>query len=104
MNHTPKPWGMTKAQQGSFEAAPGITVFSSSNTELICRVSGYLQPLAANAQLIVLSPDMFEFVEEFLAWSDMQENFGFSEVHNIATLRQMATTIMAKLAKLKEVE
>lgn len=47
------------------------------------------------------APDMLEFMKEFMAWSAMQENFGFSEVHNIATLRQMATTIMAKL---KEVE
>jgi len=31
-----------------------------------------------------------DVVEEFLAWSDMQANYGFSEVHNIATLRDMA--------------
>lgn len=41
---TPGPWGITAAGQGSLEAAPGRSIFSSTNTEPVARVSGYLMP------------------------------------------------------------
>lgn len=47
-------------KQAYNEAAPGITIFSPYNTEPICRVSGYLQPLEANARLIAAAPDLLE--------------------------------------------
>ena len=40
------------------EAAPGLTIGCTSNTEPLCRVSGYLVPVVANAALIARAPDL----------------------------------------------
>jgi len=64
--HTPGAWGFmddAAFRKPAFrEAAPGITISSPSNTEPICRVSGYLQPLEANANLISAAPDLLRAV------------------------------------------
>ena len=71
--HTKGPWGamsdgpvfrinLWQPWQGSLEAAPGLTIGSPHNTEMICRVSGYLQPVVANARLISLAPEMYDLV------------------------------------------
>ena len=68
--HTPGPWGPMgpvdkpwELNQGTLEAAPGITIGSVTHTEPICRVSGYLQPLEANARLIAAAPELLEACE-----------------------------------------
>lgn len=60
--HTLGPWGLRGdavcRRQAFGEVAPGITIGSPHNTEPICRVSGYCQPLEANASLIASAPDL----------------------------------------------
>ena len=41
---------------------------------------------------------LLEVVREFMNWSNMQENFGLSEVHNIAALRNMATRALEEIS------
>lgn len=73
MSHTPKPWAFMNdavLRKAAFqEAAPGITIASPANSEPICRVSGYLHPLEANARLITAAPDLLkackDAIEEF---------------------------------------
>ncbi len=73
--HTPGPWGPMASLsddetiawtpiQGKLEAAPGLTIGSPHHTEPICRVSGYLQPVVANARLIAAAPEMLEALEQ----------------------------------------
>lgn len=72
--HTPTPWGVMHdgpAGDGmpwvAFrEAAPGLTIGSPHNTELICRVSGYLQPVEANAAHIVRCVNNFDEAREWI--------------------------------------
>ncbi len=69
--HTPGPWGSMAGPsddetiawtpiQGKLEPAPGLTIGSPHNTEPICRVFGYMQPVVANARLIAAAPEMYE--------------------------------------------
>ena len=73
--HTPGPWGPMASLsddetiawtpiQGKLEAAPGLTIGSLHNTEAICRVFGYLQPVVANARLIAAAPEMLSFLQD----------------------------------------
>ena len=59
---TSGPWGFlgdgVLRKAAYREAAPGITIASPHNTEPICRVSGYAQPLEANARLIAMAPEL----------------------------------------------
>lgn len=82
---TPGPWGpmndgpdLQRAPwtpwQAGLEAAPGLTIASPENTEPICRVSGCLQPVVANAQLIAVAPDLYEVAELVVA------RYGFDPV------------------------
>ena len=53
---TEGPWGRYgtgKPMQGKLEAAPGLSIGSVTHTEPLCRVSGYLLPLEANAEFIL---------------------------------------------------
>ena len=50
-----KPW---EPWEALMEAAPGLTIGCRSSTEPICRVSGYLQPVKANARLIAAAPEL----------------------------------------------
>ena len=50
------------------EAAPGLTIGSVGHTEPICRVSGYLRPVEANARFIAAAPDLLAACKEALAW------------------------------------
>ena len=50
-----KPWEPWTA---FMEAAPGLTIGSAGHTEPVCRVSGYLRPVVANARLIAAAPDL----------------------------------------------
>jgi len=71
-----KRWEPTR---GSMEAAPGLTIGSTDNTEPICRVSGYLQPLEANADFICTAVNYHErLVEQVraLEWSGVVELYG----------------------------
>lgn len=69
--HTPGPWnimhdgprGDGKPWAAHLEAAPGLTLGCPSNTEPICRVSGYLMPAEANARLIAAAPKLLEALE-----------------------------------------
>jgi hypothetical protein len=55
------------------EAAPGLTIASPSNTEPIARVSGYLQPVVANARLIAAAPDLLATLEAIsTAWGNLE--------------------------------
>ena len=63
--HTEGPWWIMNDGRGDgkpwvahMEAAAGLTVGSPANTEPICRVSGYLQPVEANTALICAAPDL----------------------------------------------
>jgi len=64
MEHTKGPWGIMNdaalRKPAFMEEAPGITIASPHNTEPICRVSGYLQPLEANTALIAAAPELLE--------------------------------------------
>lgn len=59
--HTPEPWGIMndgpagdgKPWQTYKELRPGLTISSPHNTEPIGRLSGYLQPIEANAERIL---------------------------------------------------
>ena len=60
--------------QGCMEGAPGVTICSTDNSEPICRVSGYLQPLEANAEFICRAVNYHDrLVEQLkrLEWSVM---------------------------------
>lgn len=48
------------------EAAPGLTIGSVGHTEPICRVSGYLRPVEANARLIAAAPDLLAVLRDAL--------------------------------------
>ena len=69
--HTPAPWGVMndgplgdgKPWTAHLEAAPGLTLVSPHNSEPICRVSGYCQPVEANARLIAESPVLLDIAE-----------------------------------------
>ena len=74
--HTPGPWGPMvgpesvnpwNPTQGAYETeAGGLTIGSASHTEPICRVSGYLHDLEANARLIAAAPDLLAACEHFV--------------------------------------
>lgn len=70
---TPGPWGPYRnpncddpwiLTQGTFEAAPGLSIGSIHHTEPICRVSGYLLPALRNAKLIAAAPEMLAALVE----------------------------------------
>ena len=71
MEHTPAKWGiMPDGPQGDgkpwaahMEAAAGLTIGCDSNTEPVCRVSGYLMPVKANARLIASAPALLSAME-----------------------------------------
>ena len=72
------PWGPSddpnlkckwQLRRELLESAPGLTIFSVHNTEPICRVSGYMQPVVENARLIAAAPDMLEVLEYL--WSEI---------------------------------
>ena len=81
--HTPGPWqpmndGPRNRQPWEpwiayAEAAPGLTIASPHNTEPICRVNGYLQPVEANARLIAAAPDLLAALETMLLHSELGE-------------------------------
>jgi hypothetical protein len=57
---TPGPWDRygdyrfpIKPQQGSLEAAPGLSIGSVTHTEPIARFSGYLMPVEENADFCI---------------------------------------------------
>lgn len=62
---TPERWGIMndgpigdgKPWTAYGEAAPGLTICSTHNTEPVCRVLGYLQPVEAYAALIAAAPE-----------------------------------------------
>jgi len=64
-----KPW---EPWEASMEAAPGLTIGCRNNTEPICRVSGYLQPVKANARLIASAPDLLAALKT-VEWRGSQE-------------------------------
>ena len=72
--HSKGPWGIMYDGPKSdgepwvahMEAAPGLTIGSPDHTESICRVSGYLRPVKANARLIAASPLLLEALKAAL--------------------------------------
>ena len=60
---TPGPWGYYGGEnadhptRGTLEAAPGLTIGSTCNTEPIARLSGYLLPVEANADFVIHAPE-----------------------------------------------
>ena len=76
--HTSGPWGIMHdgpigdgkpwvAFKGTVfeEVAPSLTIASPHNTEPICRVSGYLHPVMANAHLIAAAPELLTMLRRF---------------------------------------
>ena len=94
VKHTPLPWGpygepdkRWEPTQGTLEAAPGLTIGSPANTEPICRVSGYLQPLQANADFIVKATnchyDLLEALKAYVVWHSGPEPEYSSEASDL---------------------
>ena len=81
--HTPPPWYVMQDAQcmrAAFgEPSPGLTIASMSNSEPICRVYGYLQPLEANARLIVAAPSMYETLRVLLNWKFEDDSAYFDD-------------------------
>lgn len=78
-----KPWEPWTAYM---EAGAGLTIASPTNTEPICRVSGYLQPVVANARLIAAAPALLAALERLMRtpipidedgrpWADLESDW-----------------------------
>jgi hypothetical protein len=51
-------------------ASGGLTIGSDGHTEPICRVSGYLHNVQANARLIIAAPKLLRALQDFVDYYD----------------------------------